>query len=64
MPSSVYVDDISEAEAVELKKQLKKVPVTRPYPLAYHERTEHVFPAESSILQQRITLKNSPMTTK
>ena len=53
---AVYVDDLSEAEAVELKKQLRKDHVTRPFPLSYHERTQHVYPAESSILQQRLSI--------
>ena len=50
---ALYIDDLSEAEAIELKKQLTLDPVQRPYPLNYHERTQHVLPP-SSILQQKL----------
>ena len=42
---ALYIDDLSEAEAIELKKQLVDDPVQRPFPLNYHERTQHVLPA-------------------
>ena len=41
---ALYIDDLSEAEAIELKKQLTLDPVQRPYPLNYHEMTQHVLP--------------------
>ena len=47
---ALYIDDLSELEAIELKKQLISDPVERPFPLNYHERTKHVLPT-SSILQ-------------
>ena len=39
----IYIDDLSEAEAIDLKKQLVKDPLQRPFPLNYPERTQHVF---------------------
>ena len=48
---ALYIDDLSEAEAIELKKQLVSDPTQRPFPLNYHERTRHVLPA-GGILQQ------------
>ena len=36
---TIFIDDLSEAEAIELKKQLISDPVTRPFPLNFHERT-------------------------
>ena len=44
---AVYIDDLSELEAVNLKKRLIKDPVKRPFPLNYHERTQHVLPVSS-----------------
>ena len=52
---AVYIDDQSEAEAVQLKKQLINDPVQRPFPLNYHERTRHIFPTENSLLQKQLT---------
>ena len=34
---AVYIDDLSEAEAINLKKQLVIDPVQRPQPINYHE---------------------------
>ena len=51
---ALYIDDLSEAEAIELKKKLIKDPVQRPYPLNYHERTEHIFPSDKSTLQKQL----------
>ena len=46
---SLYTDDLSEAEAIELKKQ---------FPLNFHERTRHILPA-GSILQEHLnTVEN------
>ena len=51
---AIFIDDLSEAEAVQLKKQLVPDPKQRPFPLQYHERTQHILPQESSILQQNL----------
>ena len=48
---ALYIDDLTEAEAIELKKCLIKDPVQRPFPLNYHERTHHVLPAGSTLQQ-------------
>ena len=50
---ALYIDDLSEAEAINLKKQLVDDPNQRPFPLNFHERTQHVLPA-GSILQQNL----------
>ena len=61
---ALFIDDLSEAEAVELKKQLIPDPVQRPFPLNYHERTQQVYQAEQSLLQNQLnklenfTIKN------
>ena len=52
---AVYIDDLSELEAIELKKQLMKDPVQRPFPLNYHERTQHIFPTENNKSQAQLT---------
>ena len=39
---ALFIDDLSEAEAINLKKQLINDPVQRPYPLNYHERTKQI----------------------
>ena len=51
---ALYIDDLSEAEAINLKRQLIEDPIQRPYPLNYHERTKHILPG-SSLLQQNLT---------
>ena len=48
---ALYIDDLSEAEAIELKKCLVDDPVQRPFPLNYHERTQHVLPPRSALQQ-------------
>ena len=50
---ALYIDDLSEAEAVNLKKRLLNDPVVRPFPLNRHERTQHILPS-GSILQQNL----------
>ena len=50
----LYVDDLAEAEAVNLKKQLIPDDANRPFPLSYHERTGKVFPSSNSILQKNL----------
>ena len=49
---ALYIDDLSEAEAINLKKRLLNDPVQRPYPLCYHERTQHILPV--STLQDQL----------
>ena len=50
----IYIDDLSEAEAISLKQQLISDPVTRPSPLNYHERTRQIFPTQHSLLQRNL----------
>ena len=50
-----YVDDLTIAEAIHLKTRLKKdVNETLEKPLAFHNRTEHLFPPEGSKVQKQI----------
>lgn len=51
---ALYIDDLSEAEAVELKKQLVQSPHPRHRPLQYRERTHHYFPPQNSLLQRNL----------
>ena len=51
---ALFIDDLSEAEAVNLKKQLTYVPSTRPYPLNYHERYQQILKPGSK-LQANLT---------
>ena len=51
---ALYIDDLSEAEAIELKKQLIPDPVQRPFPLNFHERTQHIYPTDNSLLQKQL----------
>ena len=61
---ALYIDDLAEAEAIDLKTQLIDDPVKRPFPLNYHERTQHIFPTNNSLLQnqmnkvEKFTMKN------
>ena len=48
---ALYIDDLSEAEAIDLKTQLVDDPIQRPFPLNFHERTQHVLPAGSTLQQ-------------
>ena len=41
---ALYIDDLSEAQAIDLKKETIIDPIKRPFPLNYHERTQHVLP--------------------
>ena len=50
---ALNINDLSEAEAVNLKKRLLNDPVVRPFPLNRHERTQHILPS-GSILQQNL----------
>ena len=49
----LYTDDLSEAEAIEMKKQLIADSAERPFPLNYHERTQQILPP-GSILQENL----------
>ena len=59
---ALYLDDLSEAEAINLKKQLIKDSSQRPYPLNYHERTEQVLSVstlqEQLLKIERFTIEN------
>ena len=46
---ALFIDDLSEAEAIDLKKQIIDDPVQRPYPLNCHERTQHILPGGSKL---------------
>ena len=47
-----YVDNMTAAEAINLKKQLIANPNTNPVrPLQYHDRTEHILPEGQSQVQ-------------
>ena len=50
---AIFIDDLSEGEAIQLKKQLIPDPVKRPYPLKYHERTQQIL--QHSILQKNLS---------
>ena len=50
---ALYIDDLSEAEAIELKRQLIPDPMQRPMPLNYHERSQQILPT-GSILQKNL----------
>ena len=43
---TLFIDDLSEAEAIELRK---------PYPLNFHERKQKILPLEKSILHQNLS---------
>ena len=45
---ALYIDDLSEAEAIDLKKCLVKDPAQRHYPLNFHERTQHILPVDKN----------------
>ena len=47
---ALYIDDLTETVAVNLKKQVVNDPVQRPFPLNFHERNQQVLPS-GSILQ-------------
>ena len=51
---TIYVDDLAEAEAINLKTQLVPGTQNRPYPLKYHERTGQRFPQSNSLLQKNL----------
>ena len=50
----IYVDDLGEAEAINLDKQLIPDPSIRPLPRSYHERTNHILPPQNSLLQKQL----------
>ena len=47
---ALYIDDLTEGEGINLKKQLIPDPVQQPFPLNFHERNQQILPA-GSILQ-------------
>ena len=49
---ALFIDDLSEAVAINLKEQLVNDPVQRPYPLNYHERTKQVL--QCNTLQENL----------
>ena len=51
---AIYIDDLAEAEAINLTQQLVPDPVNRPLPRTYHERTHHILPSENSLLQKQL----------
>ena len=46
-----FVDDGTVAVSIDLKKCLVDDPVSRPRPLNYRERTQHILPAQNNLLQ-------------
>ena len=46
---ALYVDDLSELEAFDLKVKLTRDTANRPFPLNLHERTEHVLSGKSRL---------------
>ena len=52
---AIYIDDLSEAEAINLKKQLIPDSTERQRPLTFYESKELVFPVENSLLQKNLT---------
>ena len=51
---ALYIDDWTESEGVDLKKEVIDDQVQRPFPLNFHERTQHIFPTENSLLQKQL----------
>ena len=52
---AIYIDDLSEEEAIDLKEQLILDPISRPLALKFYERTGHIFQIENSLLQKQLT---------
>ena len=52
---TIFTDDLSEREAITLKKQLTADPVKRRYPLNYHEKTEQIVPQNKSLLLKNLS---------
>ena len=46
-----YVDDGTVVVSIDLKKCLKGDPKSRPRPLNFHERTQHILPPKNNLLQ-------------
>ena len=55
---AVYIDDLTQAVAIELKKEVNNDPQKRPFPLNFHERTKHVLPAINVMQQNLIKLED------
>ena len=49
---ALYVDDRTDAVAIDMKKQLMQSATPRSFPLNYHERTGHVLPPGSALQKQ------------
>ena len=45
---ALYIDDLTEGEGYNLKKRITNDPVH------YHERTQHILPANTTFLQQQL----------
>ena len=54
---ALYVDDRTDAVAIDMKKQLTQSAAPRPFPLNYHERTGHVLPSGSALQKQLYSIE-------
>ena len=61
---ALYIDDLSEAQAIDLKKDFMVDPVRRPFPLKYHERTQHILPAGNPLHQRLDKLEQFTIDNK
>ena len=61
---ALYIDDLSEAVAINLEKQLIDDPKQRPFPLNKHERTQHILPAGSSLQKNLDTIERFTINNK
>ena len=52
---TILIDDLSEGEAINLKKQVIADSVKRPYALNYHGRTEQILPQNKSHLLKNLS---------
>ena len=50
---ALYIDDLTEAQGINLKKELIPDTVQRPFPLNFHERNQQILPS-GSVLQQNL----------
>ena len=57
---ALFIDDLSEAEAINLKKKL----MNDPTPLNYHERTKHILPGNSLLQQNLSRIEEFTVTNK
>jgi hypothetical protein len=61
---ALYIDDLSEAEAIDLTKRIVDDPIQRPFPLNFHEQTQHVLPAGSTLHQNLYRVEEFSATNK